>query len=153
MHLWEQVEGEEETHYDQIPWTPYLYMPSKESDIKTIYGKSVHKKEFDSYFDYHKFQKTNDAGHLYENKVKFETQFLAERYYGIPDEDIFVPPLTTYYIDIEVYSPGGFPEAKDAKFPITLISIRDSRDNKTMTFGYNHLNIETTYTGGMEGVT
>ena len=152
MHLWEQVEGEKETHHDKIDWTPYLYMPSKESDIKTIYGKSVHKKSFDTYFDYHQFQKTNDASHLYENKVKFETQFLAERYYSIPDEDIFVPTLTTYYIDIEVYSPDGFPEAKDAKFPITLISIRNSKNNKTMTFGYNHLNTEITYTGNMEGV-
>jgi DNA polymerase elongation subunit (family B) len=152
MHLWEQVEGEEETHHAEIDWTPYLYMPSRESDIKTIYGKSVHKKSFDTYFDYHQFQKTNDAIHLYENKVKFETQFLAERYHGIPDEDIFVPPLTTYYIDIEVYSPDGFPEAKDAKFPITLISIRNSKNEKTMTFGYNHLNPEITYTGNMEGV-
>ena len=56
MHLFEQAEGETKTHHTEIPWTPYLYMPSKESDIKTIFGRSVHKKEFDTYFDYHQFQ-------------------------------------------------------------------------------------------------
>lgn len=147
MHLFEQVEGETKTHHDEIPWTPYVFLPSKESDIKTIYGKSVHKKEFDSYFDYHKFCKNHDASHVFENNAKFETQFLAERYYGIPDEDIYVPPLKTYYIDIEVYADKGFPDHKDPIDPITAISLRDSDTSKTITFAYNHLNIETRYTG------
>ena len=154
MHLWEQVEGESKTHHTEIDWTPYLYMPSKESKIKTIFGKSVYKKEFDSYFDFHKFQKTHDASHLYENSVKFEIQFLSERYYGIPDEELHVPQLITYYIDIEVYTGGAeFPDPKDAKYPITLISIRNSTNSKTITFGFNYYNNETKYTGNLEGVT
>jgi DNA polymerase elongation subunit (family B) len=150
MHLFEQVEGEKETHHDEIPWTPYVFLPSKESDIKTIYGKSVHKKTFDSYFDYHKFCKTHDASHIYENNAKFETQFLAERYHGIPDEDIYVPPLKVYYIDIEVFADKGFPDHKDPKDPITAISIRNSYTSKTVVFAYNHLNIETRYTGNRD---
>ena len=152
MHLFEQAEGETKTHHTEIPWTPYLYMPSKESDIKTIFGRSVHKKEFDSYFDFHQFQKTHDAEHIYENKVKFETQFLTERYYGIPDEDLYVPPLLTYHLDIEVAADGPFPSAKAAKYPITLISIRNSQNSKTVTFGYNSFNNSIEYTGNKKNV-
>jgi len=153
IHLWEQLEGEDLK--TEIPWTPYLFLPSRKSDIKTIYGKPVHKKEFENYFDYHKFHKANNASHLYENNVKFETQFLAERYHGIPDEDIYVPILRTYYIDIEVYSKdGGFPDHRNPKDPITAISIRDSRSSKVMTFGFNYVNNRVKYTGNrIEGLT
>jgi len=135
MHLWEQINGEDlETI---IPWTPYVYMPSKSSPIKTIFGKSVYRKEFETYFDYHKFQKESNASHLYENRVRFEIQFLAERYHGIPDEEIPVPKLLVYYIDIEVHAPAGFPEPKDAADQVTLVSVRNSKTNHTTTFGFN----------------
>lgn len=151
IHLWEQINGEDLK--DEIHWTPYVFLPSKKSDIKTVQGKSVYKREFETYFDYHQFTKNNKASHIYENNVKFETQFLAERYYGIPDEEIYVPTLRTYYIDIEVYSGEGFPDPKDAEDPITAISIRDSKTSKITTFGFHYLNNETRYTGDrLEGL-
>ena len=135
MHLWEQIKGEDlET---VIPWTPYVYMPSKKSKIKTIFGKSVYKREFNTYFDYHKYQKERNTSHLYENRVRFEIQFLTERYHGIPDEEIAVPKLLVYYLDIEVHAPAGFPDPKDAADIVTLVSIRNSKTNQTTTFGYN----------------
>jgi len=157
MHLWEQINGEDlET---TIPWTPYVYMPSKQSKIKTIFGKPVYRKTFDTYFDYHKFQKEHNASHLYENRVRFEIQFLAERYHGIPDEEIYVPKLLTYYLDIEVHAPAGFPDPKDAADVVTLISVRNGKTGHTYSFGYNpsmthFVDLDGIYTGDMaENVT
>ncbi len=153
MHLWEQINGEDlET---EIPWTPYVFMPSSKSEIKTIFGKPVYKKKFDTYFDYHKFQKEHNASHLYENNVRFEIQFLAERYHGIPDEEIYVPNLKVYYLDIEVYAPVGFPETKDAADPVTLIGVRDGKTSETYSFGFNPLqdhfaDPESAYTGELD---
>lgn len=149
MHLWEQVDGEDLAG-TEIPWTPYIYMPSKSSNIKTIFGKSVYKKEFETYFDYHKFQKTHNAAHLYENKVKFEIQFLTERYHGIPDEEIQAPNLTVYYLDIEAFAQEGFPDTNDPKDPITLISVRNSKNSQTTSFGYNPIAPEDTFYSGKE---
>jgi hypothetical protein len=56
--------------------------------------------------------------------VRNEIQFLAERYYGIPDDDMYVPKLKVYYLDIEARPKEGFPDVKNPQDPITLISLR-----------------------------
>ena len=55
IHLWEQINGED--LYDEIDWTPYLFLPSnkEDSNAKTIFGKYVSKKTFNSYYKYRKF--------------------------------------------------------------------------------------------------
>jgi len=135
MCLWEQIDGER--LYTEIPWVPYVYIPTNKSDIKNIYGRPVAKKTFPDYYSYTNFLKENDGPNIFENKVRMETQFLGERYHGIPDEEIPVPNLKTYYLDIEVMGTEGFPDPKDANDPIILISIRDSDTSRTITFGYD----------------
>ena len=65
-------------------------MPSKESEIKTIFGKSVHRKNFDSYFDYHKFQKTNDATNK-SKKVEFKLHRNKKKHIDKIDEQMKLP--------------------------------------------------------------
>lgn len=149
IHLWEQIDGND--LYTEIDWVPYVYVPSKESDIKTITGKQVVRRDFNNYFDYHKFQQNNETRYVYENRIKFETQFLSERYYGIPDEEIEVPVLKIYYIDIEVMAKEGFPDSNNPEDPIIAISVRDSKTNKTTTFGYDYFHLRK-YTGEYEGM-
>ena len=97
IHLWEQIKGED--FYTDIPWVPYVYFPYDRGDVKTIYGQPVTRRNFRSYSDYYSFIK--DKKDIFEDRVRPEIQFLAERYYSIPDEELEVPKLKIYTIDIE----------------------------------------------------
>ena len=117
IHLWEQINGED--FYDIIDWVPYLYEENSSGQIHTIDGKLAQIKVFDHYRQYYKYQK--ECGYILENKTKPEIQFLAERYHKIPDDEIQVPTLKIYTIDIEVDVDKGFPKPEDANAPICLI--------------------------------
>jgi DNA polymerase elongation subunit (family B) len=140
IHLWEEIEGER--FYDEINWVPYVFLKTTKSDIHSIDGHPVARKDFNTHSDYYEFCKNNfENKNIYENNVRPEIQFLAEKYHEIPDDKLSVPKLRIYTIDIEVASEEGFPEAKDAKWPITLISIKDNQNKMVVTFG------EKEYTG------
>ena len=149
IHLWEQLDGE--NLVTEIPWTPYVFIPTKEEEdaVKTIYGKSVQKRVFQTYYEYTDYCKEHKSPTLFENNVRNEIQFLAERYYGIPDDEIYVPKLKVYYLDIEVIAEGGFPEYTNAKHPVVLASIKDSETGKITTFGYDIYH-DRDYTGDMD---
>lgn len=131
IHIWEQVKGE--NFYTEIEWCPYVYFPYERGDVKTIYGQSVTKRQFKTYSDYYSY--TKDKKEIFEDRVRPEIQFLAERYYGIPDEDMDRPKLKTYFLDIEIDNKIGFPHPEDAKDPICLVSIYDDQTNSTTIFG------------------
>jgi DNA polymerase elongation subunit (family B) len=131
IHLWETVNGKKE--YTTYDWVPYVFILDKQGDIKTIDGRYVRKINFPSYQAYYEYCKDNP--HIFENKVKPEIQFLAERYYKIPDDRLEVPQLLTYTIDIEVIKEQGFPDAMLAEAPVVTISITDSITKNTITFG------------------
>jgi DNA polymerase elongation subunit (family B) len=143
MHLWETINSEK--MYTEIPWVPYVYIKDKNSDIKTIDGISVSRKNFNCFYDYYDFCKKESEG-IYENKAKPEIQFLAERYHGIPDDKLEIPKLLIYSLDIEVNCDVGFPHAYNADWPITVISICDNIKNRIVIFG------EKPYTGNMKSV-
>jgi len=149
VHLWEQVSGE--NLYTEIDWTPSIFLPSTKSnaDAFTIFGNPVQKKIFNSYYDYSSFLKSNKSVNIFENNVRSEIQFLSERYYGIPDDEMDVPNLLVYYLDIEVIPELGFPDWKDPKDPVILASIRNSITKQTVTFGYDPLNLRP-YSGDMK---
>jgi len=134
MHLWEEIKGER--FYSKEKWVPYVFVPAgSTSRIYTIDGTPVKRKNFNAYHEYYSFCKNNPD--IYENRVKPDIQFLAERYHGIPDDDIETPSLLTYTIDIEVASEKneGFPNAENAKQPVVLISIKDSKTKNIISFG------------------
>ena len=122
IHLWEEINGSRE--YTSIPWVPYFYQKADvETGIKTLDGFNVKKKQFNTYKQFNTAQK--EAFGIYENNVIPSLQFLSERYYGIPDEEMTVPKLKIYSLDIEVYSEVGFPHAEFAKHPITAINVKE----------------------------
>ncbi len=152
IHLWEQIDGED--LYDTFEWTPYLFIPSKEDDkdADTIFGKPVSKKTFNSYYNYKNFLEDNKGNrNIFENRVRNEIQFLAERYYGIPDDEMYVPNLKIYYTDIEVLPEQGFPDWRDPKDPVVLASIRNGITKQTICFGYDVLYLRD-YTGDLDNV-
>jgi len=122
IHLWEEINGNRK--YSTIPWVPYFYQKSKKkTGIKSLDGFDVKKRSFDTYKQYSVSQK--EAINVYENKVIPVIQFLAEKYSCISDDELTVPELKIYSIDIEVHSEKGFPHANEAKFPITVINIKE----------------------------
>ena len=132
MHLWEEHGGQR--MYNQIQWVPYCFFRSPdETEIKTIYGESVTQKQFRTYQDY--WENTKDNPNAFENRVKPEIQFLAEQYSGIPDDELVVPKLKIYSLDIEVVNSQGFPDIWKAQDPIPIISIRDSQTKEVISFG------------------
>lgn len=131
MHLWEQINGKD--LYATYDWSPYVFLKNTKGHIRTIDGQSVHKKSFQTYQDYYNFSKDNS--NILENSIKPEIQFLSERYYNISDDELNVPNLLIYTIDIEVVRKKGFPNVNEAIDPINLISIKNSKTNKITTFG------------------
>ena len=136
MNIWEEIKGER--FFDRVDWVPYVFENVQESPIKTIFGQPVIKRVFKTYGEYYQYQKENIC---YENSVKPEIQFLSERYSKIPDDEMGVPRLKIYSLDIEVANEGSFPDIWNAVFPINLISITDNITGKTVSFG------EKQYTG------
>jgi DNA polymerase elongation subunit (family B) len=132
VHLWETIEGER--FYDIINWVPYVFTPDDNGIIKTIDGISVKKKEFQTYQEYNEYQRTF-KNHIYENEVSKEIQYLAERYHTVSDEDIDVPVLKIYSLDIEVHSERGFPHVTDAAHTVVLINVREFGGGVNKTWG------------------
>ena len=138
MHLWEEIKGER--FYSKERWAPYVYVPTVNSRVHTIDGTPVRRRAFNAYHEYYAFCKNEPE--MFENKVKPDIQFLAEKYHRIPDDDIEIPSLLTYSLDIEVAGGEGFPNADDANQPVVLISLKNSKTKSVVSFG------EKDYIGG-----
>ena len=106
IYLWEQINGE--NLFDIQDYVPFVFVedPDDENNLyRTLDEKRVAKKNFKSYGEYNSFQKDVFC---YENKTVPTQQFLSKRYFGIPDDDIQIPKLNIYSIDIEVHSEKRF---------------------------------------------
>ena len=136
MHHWYTDPKTGDRKYEAIKWVPHLFVASDKSPITTLEGKPVAKKTFSSYWDYLSFQKENSIG-IYENKVKPEIAFLVDRYWQIPDEELYVPDLVIGCLDIE--NPGddenGYGSPQNPTAPITLISYKDTADSNLYVWG------------------
>ena len=73
-------------------------------------GLPASKKEFNTYQQYYNFCKAHKEDRfIFEDFVQPEIQYLSDVYYKTPIEDMEVPELLIYSIDIEVYSEYGMP--------------------------------------------
>jgi len=135
MHLWEQIDGINQ--YKLLDFVPYVFIKNTEkaADAHGIFNEPVMKETYKTYFEY--ITNTKNKSNLHENRIKPEIQFLVDRYYQIPDDELQVPKLRIFYWDIEVYcgDKRGFPHPKIAEDPIVLMSVLSSINNKIITFG------------------
>jgi DNA polymerase elongation subunit (family B) len=69
-----------------------------------------------------------------ETDIPGDVKFLQKRYKG-KKLKVDIGNFQIATIDIEVESPSEFPEPEDAKYPINLISVHYSKEDKTYTFG------------------
>ena len=121
----------------KMPYQPYFYIEtnSDTADALSIFNTKLKKKTFRSNFDRNKAAQDGAIKRLYHN-IQVEQQFLIEQFKDVYDKPEFSNnPLKVCFLDIEVYSPDEFPEAKDAKHPINLITVYDNLSETFYTFG------------------
>ena len=116
---------------------PYFYIETnlENADALSIYNTRLKKKIFRNGFERHKAAQDGAIKRLYHN-IQADQQFLIEQYKDLYDKPEFAAqPLKIGFLDIEVCSPDEFPEAKDAKHPINLITVYDTISKTFYTWG------------------
>ena len=118
---WDQC-GNRVSH--EVPFRPYLFMKDQTgSDGVSIYGEPLKKYEFDTSWDRRTFCESTKKTYFC---LPPEQQFLIDRFWMYPQDENFSKfPLKVWLIDIEVFSPDGFPKATEARFPINVITVFD----------------------------
>jgi DNA polymerase elongation subunit (family B) len=128
---------------DKIRYDPVLYIEHhKDYGYKNLYGKNLKPINFDNMNDAWQFSSEHKGSNM---KIygfpRFETQYALENY-GDASEKWNKEHIRIFNIDIEVTSTEGFPEAKDAAYPVTAICIHDSKVDKFVTFGHGKWSLE-----------
>lgn len=115
-------------------FNPYLYIEDNDTrDAISIYNTSLKKLVFDDSFKRKKFVESTPRTFF---NLSPEQQFLIERYHGLNKAETFsMYPLRIFFLDIETYSPNGFPDPLLANDPINLITIFDSLSGGYFSFG------------------
>ena len=129
----------------EIPFSPSLYhSTSEDSPYIDLKGKPVKKKKFETIKlakDFINQNKGGQAGiHVYGTK-NFNTQFVYEAF--VEEDEIEFDPdkILVFNLDAEMYREDGFPNAKEALWPVTMIGIEDMSTGIYYVFGlksYDH---------------
>jgi DNA polymerase elongation subunit (family B) len=122
---------------EKHPHQPFFYIETNSDtvDATSIFNTKLKKKVFRNNYERNRSAQDGAIKRLYHN-IQVEQQFLIEKYHDLYDKPEFTKlPLRIQFLDIEVFSPDEFPEAKDAKHPINLITIHDSLTEKFYTWG------------------
>lgn len=122
-----------------VPFKPYLYVDSPKGKYTSIFEQKVDKREFNTPYDRSQFIKRYGSNRFYEN-FDVNQQFLLDCFWkNIADKDFAANPLRILMLDIEVDPlPGGeFPDPKDSKAEINIITVYDSLDETYYIFSKN----------------
>lgn len=112
--------------YDYKPW---LYVGTTGTkDAVSMFNTPLKKITFNN--DYERRKYVNDSGitKFFDN-LPVQQQFLVEKFWNVNETPEFSKnPLKIAFIDIEVYSPGKFPDPKEAPAPINAITLYNTID-------------------------
>lgn len=134
IHHWLYDENGESV-YNKVHFRPYIYVRAidkKKVHAIGIDGEELTKKEFTNEWDRTNFLKTF-KGQCYFD-LPATQQYLLEKYYTKDIQELTSQPLRTFFYDIEVVA-DEFPDPKDAKFPLTSITVYDSFTKKYYVWG------------------
>lgn len=111
----------------------YVPDPTGQSDIKDIYGNSVKLQTSETRKG---MKEVASCTRCCESDISEDIKFLQKRY-GNKKLKVNMDNIQIATIDIEVEcgSNDGFPKESEAKFPINLISVHYSKEDKVYTFG------------------
>jgi DNA polymerase elongation subunit (family B) len=148
VHLYTWNEDGERVEYTK-PFYPYLYLEDPKGQFTSIYGTKLRKKVFSNSYERNQFIKESGVRRLFENIPPVQ-QFLIDEYWTThEDENFFQHPLRMWFLDIETYSKGHFPDVDNPEDPINIISFYDSLDKKIYSYGlkpYTGANTNVKYT-------
>jgi DNA polymerase elongation subunit (family B) len=134
IQYWEYENGVK--IHKTVPAPLFFYYKDKtlkNPEYHTIFGDPARKIECARWNDYkQKRDRLKATGmELYESDVPLETKFIIENYMG---QELKVPKFDIWYLDIEVHSDRGFPKAEEANYPITVITVWSTKDDKYYIF-------------------
>lgn len=128
----------------RVKFKPYLYIRAKSDKDVVAYGidgASLAKKEFINEWERKKYVEDFKHEPVYLNLPPAQ-QYLLENYYKSDIQELTKNELRTFFFDIEVIS-DEFPDPKEAKFPITSITIFDTLTKKYYVWGIKPFNVYT----------
>lgn len=133
---------------ERIEFKPTLFVPSKtptQDSWRSLYtNTSLEAMKFDSIKEAKGFLETykDVAGFEIHGFQKFEYQLINDMHPG--DIDYNIKDVRIHTIDLEVVSTekDGFPNIETADTPIVLISIHDSKTDKTYVFGLKEYELD-----------
>lgn len=116
-----------------LPYKPHLYIEGP-GEYESIFGTKLVKRIFNTQFDRNTFLNNTGITRVFDNFPPVQ-QFLIEKYYKDNETpDFSKNDLRVVFIDIEVIS-EEFPDAREVKYPINVITVYDSLSNKFISWG------------------
>lgn len=124
LFTWDKDGNPIREEYDYKPW---LYVGTTGSkDAVSMFNTPLKKITFNTDFERRKYVADSGITKFFDNLPCIQ-QFLVEKFWNINETPEFSQiPLKVAFIDIEVYSPGEFPEPREAKAPINAITLYDT---------------------------
>nr|DAT07172.1 MAG TPA: DNA polymerase [Caudoviricetes sp.] len=124
LFTWDKDGNPIREEYDYKPW---LYVGTTGSkDAVSMFNTSLKKLTFNTDFERRKYVADSGITKFFDNLPCIQ-QFLVEKFWNVNETPEFSQiPLKVAFIDIEVYSPGEFPEPREAKAPINAITLYDT---------------------------
>lgn len=112
--------------------TYYIKDKTDKSPLKDIHGNSMVKSVAESKKNLNSLSSTGIP--LCESDLDERVKFLHNRYSNVKLQ----PKASNFnvcYMDIEVAGEHEFPKPTEAKYPINLITVKESKNGKVFTFG------------------
>ena len=124
LFTWDKDGNPIREEYDYKPW---LYVGTTGSkDAVSMFNTPLKKITFNTDFERRKYVADSGITKFFDNLPCIQ-QFLVEKFWNVNETPEFSQiPLKVTFIDIEVYSPGEFPEPREAKAPINAITLYDT---------------------------
>lgn len=115
---------------DEIEYQPYIFMPSKKGDFRTLDGRILEKKKFKDIVSAREFEKTNAdiSNSEYFGNTNWMYQFIHDEFPRNGKIKYDPSLISLVYTDIEVDHKGGFPSIEKADREITAINLMKNDD-------------------------
>lgn len=111
---------------------------SKPSGMKDIYGKPVYEAVVSGKEEMEIRQKhSGKRNNLSELDIDYRTRWLQLNYQDTQDIRFSMSDFNICYLDIEVATKGKFPTAQLAEYPINVVTIYFSKEDRYYCFGLN----------------